>query len=88
MQNNTKCCKTKTLYTTNYLLFTQTYKMRQNICCSPSLSALNSLQGVDFQPCRLFLYPKSCTKNAPTPFLRITAYWSKFIYSSKIVHFI
>ena len=44
--------------------------MRQNICCSPSLSALNSLQGVDFQPCRLFLCPKSCTKNAPTPFLR------------------
>ena len=35
-----------------------------------SLSALNSLQGVDFQPCRLFLCPKSCTKNAPTPFLR------------------
>ena len=35
-----------------------------------SLSALNSLQGVDFQPCRLFLYPKSCTKNAPTLFLR------------------
>ena len=34
-----------------------------------SLSALNSLQGVDFQPCRLFLCPKSCTKNAPTPFL-------------------
>ena len=33
-----------------------------------SLSALNSLQGVDFQPCRLFLCPKSCTKNAPAPF--------------------
>ena len=33
-----------------------------------SLSALNSLQGVYFQPCRLFLYPKSCAKNAPTPF--------------------
>ena len=28
-----------------------------------SLFALNSLQGVAFQPCRLFLYPKSCTKN-------------------------
>ena len=34
------------------------------------LSALNSLQGVEFQPCRLFLCPKSCTKNAPTSFLR------------------
>ena len=34
------------------------------------LSALNSLQGVNFQPCRLFLCTKSCTKNAPTPFLR------------------
>ena len=42
----------------------------QGLHSSQSLSALNSLQGVDFQPCRLFLCPKSCTKNAPTPFLR------------------
>ena len=41
-----------------------------SVVANPSLSALNSLQGVDFQPCRLFLCPKSCTKNAPTPFLR------------------
>ena len=45
---------------------------------NPSLSAQNNLQGVDFQPCRFFLCPKSCTKNAPT-----RAYWSKyFIYRS------
>ncbi len=42
----------------------------RSVVANPSLSALNSLQGVDFQPCRLFLYPKRCTKNAPTPFLR------------------
>ena len=41
-----------------------------SVVANPSLSALNSLQGVDFQPCRLFLCPKKCTKNAPTPFLR------------------
>ena len=34
---------------------------------NPSLSALKSLQEIDIQSCRLFSYPKSCTKNAPTP---------------------
>ena len=33
---------------------------------NPSLSALKSLQVIEFQSCRLFLCPKSCTKNAPT----------------------
>ena len=33
----------------------------------PSLSALKSLQEIDYQSCRLFLCPKSCTKNAPNP---------------------
>ena len=33
-----------------------------------SLSALNSLQGVDFQPCRLFLCQKNCTKMHRTHF--------------------
>ena len=48
----------------------KTVELRGSGGSNPSLSALNSLQGVDFQPCRLFLCPKSCTKNAPTPFLR------------------
>ena len=48
-----------------------------SVVANPSLSALNSLQGVDFQPCGLFLYPKSCTKNAPTPFL-INITWHNF----------
>ena len=34
---------------------------------NPSLSALKSLQVIEFQSCRLFLCPKSCTKNAPNP---------------------
>ena len=56
MQNNTKCCKTKTLYITNYLLFTQTYKIRQNICCSPSLSARPRSKKVSRNRYLLFLY--------------------------------
>ena len=56
MQNNTKCCKTKTLYITNYLLFTQTYKMRQNICYSPSLSARPRSKKVSRNRYLLFLY--------------------------------
>ena len=48
----------------------KTVELRGSGGSNPSLSALNSLQGVDFQSCRLFLCPKSCTKNAPTPFLR------------------
>ena len=34
---------------------------------NPSLSAEKSLQVIEFQSCRLFLCPKSCTKNAPNP---------------------
>ena len=45
-----------------------------SVVVNPSLSALNNLQGVDFQPCRFFLCPKSCTKNAPTPILRVPTY--------------
>ena len=37
---------------------------------NPSLSAQRSLQEIDYQSCGLFLCPKRCTKNAPTPFLR------------------
>ena len=33
-----------------------------------ALSAPNNLQEVDFQSCRFFLCPKSCTKNASIPF--------------------
>ena len=32
---------------------------------NPSLSAIRILQDVDYQSCRIFLYPKKCTKNAP-----------------------
>ena len=34
---------------------------------NPSLSAKKNLQGIKFQPCRFFLCPKKCTKNAPHP---------------------
>ena len=37
---------------------------------NPSLSALKSLQEIDYQSCRLFSCPKSCTKNAPNPVQR------------------
>ena len=48
----------------------KTVELRGSGGSNPSLSALNNLQEVEFQPCRFFLCPKSCTKNAPTPFLR------------------
>ena len=53
-----------------------------SVVANPSLSALNSLQEVDFQPCRLFLCPKSCTKNAPTPFLRTSTGVSQIAHIS------
>ena len=34
---------------------------------NPSLSALNSLQGVDFQPCRLFFVPKKLHQKMHRP---------------------
>ena len=45
----------------------------QKLGHNPSLSALKVLQDIDYQSCRIFLCPKKCTKNAPTPFLSTSA---------------
>ena len=67
----------------------KTVELRGSGGSNPSLSALNSLQGVDFQPCRLFLYPKSCTKNAPTPFLHTSTGVFQIAHISYIIfHFL
>ena len=34
---------------------------------NPPPSAEKNLQGIIYQPCRFFLYPQKCTKNAPHP---------------------
>ena len=48
----------------------KTVELRGSGGSNPSLSALNSLQGVDFQPCRLFFMPKKlhqkCTDHIST----------------------
>ena len=51
---------------------------------NPSLSALNNLQGVDFQPYRLFYTQKVAPKNAPTPILRVPTYIKLSSYAATI----
>ena len=51
----------------------KTVELRGSGGSNPSLSAEKNLQGIIFQPCRFFLCPKRCTKNAPTPFISTLA---------------
>ena len=53
---------------------------------SLSLRHKESLQDVEFQPCRFFLCPVSCTKNAPTPVS--THFYGCFFYPQYPIHYI
>ena len=63
----------------------KTVELRGSGGSNPSLSAKENLQGIIFQPCRFFLCPKKCTKNAPHLFQAISVSASEIVYKRKRV---